>query len=73
MNTRLRKPSVRLPAYFDLYVIRSTGADAADEDTVDHLSESERKVTGLVFALAAISFTRSTRLCRSCFLIRSKR
>jgi chromosome segregation ATPase len=37
---------------FDLHVIRSTDTGAAYEDTVDHLSESEREVTGLVFALA---------------------
>ncbi|MFC6963695.1 archaea-specific SMC-related protein [Halocatena marina] len=37
---------------FDLHVIRSTDSGAAYEDTVDHLSESEREVTGLVFALA---------------------
>lgn len=37
---------------FDLHVIRSTESGAAYEDTVDHLSESEREVTGLVFALA---------------------
>jgi chromosome segregation ATPase len=37
---------------FRLHVIR-TGADgAAYEDTVDHLSESEREVIGLVFGLA---------------------
>ncbi|WP_255171748.1 archaea-specific SMC-related protein [Natrononativus amylolyticus] len=37
---------------FDLHVIRSTDSDAAYEDTIEHLSESEREVTGLVFALA---------------------
>jgi chromosome segregation ATPase len=37
---------------FDLHVIRSTDAGTAYEDTVEHLSESEREVTGLVFALA---------------------
>ncbi|WP_368411327.1 archaea-specific SMC-related protein [Halocatena salina] len=37
---------------FDLHVIRSTESGTAYEDTVDHLSESEREVTGLVFALA---------------------
>ncbi len=37
---------------FDLHVIRSTDSGVAYEDTVDHLSESEREVTGLVFALA---------------------
>jgi len=37
---------------FDLHVVRTTGNGVAYEDTVDHLSESEREVTGLVFALA---------------------
>jgi DNA repair exonuclease SbcCD ATPase subunit len=37
---------------FDLHVIRSTDSGATYEDTVAHLSESEREVTGLVFALA---------------------
>ena len=39
-------------AKFELHVVRSTDAGAVYEDTVDHLSESERTVTGLVFALA---------------------
>jgi chromosome segregation ATPase len=37
---------------FDLHVVRSTEEGTGYEDTVDHLSESEREVTGLVFALA---------------------
>lgn len=37
---------------FDLHVVRTTDDGAAYEDTVEHLSESEREVTGLVFALA---------------------
>jgi len=37
---------------FDLHVVRSTDSGTVYEDTVDHLSESEREVTGLVFALA---------------------
>ncbi|WP_222914091.1 archaea-specific SMC-related protein [Natrinema sp. SYSU A 869] len=37
---------------FDLHIVRSTGSGTVYEDTVDHLSESEREVTGLVFALA---------------------
>lgn len=37
---------------FELHVVRRTDSGAAYEDTVDHLSESEREVTGLVFALA---------------------
>ena len=37
---------------FTLHIVR-TGPDGATyEDTIDHLSESEREVTGLVFALA---------------------
>ena len=38
--------------FFYLHVIRSTESGATYEDTIDHLSESEREVTGLVFALA---------------------
>ena len=37
---------------FDLHVVRTTDDGTAYEDTVAHLSESEREVTGLVFALA---------------------
>ena len=37
---------------FELHIVRQTDAGATYEDTVDHLSESEREVTGLVFALA---------------------
>lgn len=37
---------------FDLHIVRSTEDGTAYEDTVEHLSESEREVTGLVFALA---------------------
>jgi DNA repair exonuclease SbcCD ATPase subunit len=37
---------------FELHVVRSTESGATYEDTVDHLSESEREVTGLVFGLA---------------------
>ncbi len=37
---------------FDLQVVRTTGDGAVYEDTVAHLSESERELTGLVFALA---------------------
>ena len=37
---------------FDLKIVRSTDSGAAYEDDVSHLSESEREVTGLVFALA---------------------
>lgn len=37
---------------FELHVVRNTGDGAVYEDTVDTLSESEREVVGLVFALA---------------------
>jgi len=37
---------------FDIHVVRTTPDGAAYEDTLAHLSESEREVTGLVFALA---------------------
>jgi len=37
---------------FDLHVVRQTDSGTTYEDTIDHLSESEREVTGLIFALA---------------------
>ena len=37
---------------FELHIIRETDSGAAYEDTIDNLSESEREVTGLIFALA---------------------
>lgn len=37
---------------FDLHVVRETDDGAAYEDTIAHLSESEREVVGLMFALA---------------------
>lgn len=37
---------------FEIHVVRTTDANVTYEDTIDHLSESEREVTGLVFALA---------------------
>ena len=37
---------------FELHVVRSTDSGTVYEDTIDHLSESEREVTGLIFALA---------------------
>jgi len=37
---------------FELHVVRTTEDGTAYEDTVDHLSESERELVGLVFALA---------------------
>ncbi|QSG10962.1 archaea-specific SMC-related protein [Halapricum desulfuricans] len=41
-----------IKTFFELHVVRSTSSGVTYEDTVDHLSESEREVTGLVFALA---------------------
>lgn len=37
---------------FELHVVRTTADGRAYEDVIEHLSESEREVTGLVFALA---------------------
>jgi chromosome segregation ATPase len=37
---------------FELHVVRTTETGTTYEDTIDHLSESEREVTGLTFALA---------------------
>jgi len=37
---------------FTLHIVRESESGAAYEDTIDHLSESEREVTGLIFALA---------------------
>jgi predicted nucleic acid-binding Zn-ribbon protein len=37
---------------FDLHIARQNRDGVVYEDTIDHLSESEREVTGLVFALA---------------------
>jgi chromosome segregation ATPase len=37
---------------FDLHIVRKMDDGTTYEDTIDHLSESEREVTGLVFALA---------------------
>jgi chromosome segregation ATPase len=37
---------------FELHVVRTSSSGHVYEDTVDHLSESEREVVGLVFALA---------------------
>jgi DNA repair exonuclease SbcCD ATPase subunit len=37
---------------FEMHVVRTTESGATYEDTIAHLSESEREVTGLIFALA---------------------
>lgn len=42
----------QLKSQFNLHIVRQTAEGATYEDTIDHLSESEREVTGLVFALA---------------------
>jgi DNA repair exonuclease SbcCD ATPase subunit len=41
-----------IESFFELHVVRSQPSGVTYEDTIDHLSESEREVTGLVFALA---------------------
>ena len=50
-DMREGRRSVTQPV-FELHVIRTSESGAAYEDTIDHLSESEREVTGLIFALA---------------------
>lgn len=50
-TVREGRQTVHQPA-FELHVVRSTENGTAYEDTISHLSESEREVTGLVFALA---------------------
>jgi len=37
---------------FDLHVVRRTESGTTYEDTIDNLSESEREMTGLIFALS---------------------
>ena len=44
--------SISTNASFDIHVVRTTESGSSYRDTIDHLSESEREVTGLVFALA---------------------
>lgn len=39
-------------AQFELHIVRATEDGSHYRDVVDHLSESEREVTGLIFALA---------------------
>jgi predicted nucleic acid-binding Zn-ribbon protein len=41
-----------IKTFFDLHVVRTASSGVTYEDTIDHLSESEREVTGIVFALA---------------------
>ncbi|ADJ16752.1 Kinetochore-Ndc80 complex, subunit Spc25 (plasmid) [Halalkalicoccus jeotgali B3] len=47
-----RNPDGRRDATFELHVTHQTGDGTTYEDSVTHLSESEREVTGLVLALA---------------------
>lgn len=42
----------RTESRYDLHVVRRSDSGRAYEDTIAHLSESEREVTGLIFALA---------------------
>jgi seryl-tRNA synthetase len=42
----------RTKGVFDLHIVRQTESGATYEDRVENLSESEREVTGLIFALA---------------------
>ena len=46
------EPEVGEEATFELHVTRSTPEGTTYEDSIDHLSESEREVTGLIVALA---------------------
>jgi hypothetical protein len=52
-ETRVRYGRQKVPrTVLELHVVRQTDTGKAYEDTIDHLFESEREVTGLVFALA---------------------
>lgn len=51
METREGRRTVE-KSVFELHVVRRSASGATFEDTLGHLSESEREVTGLVFALA---------------------
>jgi chromosome segregation ATPase len=48
--TQGRRKDIR--SMFDLHIVRTDDSGATYEDTVAHLSESEREVVGLLFALA---------------------
>ncbi|WP_248898229.1 archaea-specific SMC-related protein [Haloplanus halobius] len=52
IDTETAGSSVSTDTSFDIHVVRSTDGGSHYRDTIDHLSESEREVTGLVFALA---------------------
>ncbi|WP_336361509.1 archaea-specific SMC-related protein [Haladaptatus sp. ZSTT2] len=47
-----RLTNTRGESSFELHIVRQTASGTVYEDTVSHLSESEREVMGLVFALA---------------------
>ena len=49
---RIRADDDAQSTTFELRIVRTTADGTAYEDSIDHLSESEREVTGLVFALA---------------------
>jgi DNA repair exonuclease SbcCD ATPase subunit len=49
---RVEPPAARAEAQFELHIVREGADGRAYEDIIDHLSESEREVIGLVFALA---------------------
>ena len=49
---RVDSASTRVQTRFALHIVREGADGQAYEDTIDHLSESEREVIGLVFALA---------------------
>jgi DNA repair exonuclease SbcCD ATPase subunit len=52
-ETRVREGRQKVTkSVFELHVVRRTDSGTTYEDTVEHLSESEREVTGLIFALA---------------------
>jgi len=51
-RTRSAGDAVVPESTFDLHVVRSTSSGSVYDDSVDHLSESEREVIGLVVALA---------------------
>ena len=52
INRRTESRRTGEKTVFELHVVRATETGAVYEDTVDHLSESEREVIGLTFALA---------------------
>ena len=49
---RVESTTSRAQVQFALHIVREGADGGAYEDTIDHLSESEREVIGLVFALA---------------------